>query len=137
MDAKRVDSVKQRLRDCPNRPNCVSTLATRTWQRAEPLRFDCPTQRAIDIVATVMSSLPRTRVIERDDNYLHATCTSRWLRFVDDVEFIADPTQNCLHFRSASRLGYSDLGVNRRRMTLVSQRLLEWNEFSLREGAAS
>lgn len=56
------------------------------------------------------------QVVQEGDHYLHATATTRWLRFVDDVEFYYDKEGGLLHFRSASRIGYSDLGANRRRM---------------------
>lgn len=71
-----------------------------------------------------MLSLPRTRLIEEDDSYLHLEVTSRLLRFVDDVEFVFEEEGKTIHFRSASRVGYGDLGVNRRRMEEI-RRLVE------------
>ena len=76
-------------------------------------------------VAKVLQQYPRVQILELSENYLHATFTTRWLRFVDDVEFWADHTTALLHFRSASRVGYSDLGANSRRMEQVAQRLME------------
>lgn len=74
-----------------------------------------------------MATLPRTRLVDEDDSYLHYEFTTLLLRFVDDVEFLFDETTKTIHFRSASRTGYSDLGVNRKRMeqvrTLVSGKL--------------
>lgn len=59
--------------------------------------------------------MPRTQIIAIDGFYLHATYRSRLLRFVDDLELaITDDGQ--LAYRSASRLGYSDLGANQRRL---------------------
>jgi uncharacterized protein (DUF1499 family) len=63
--------------------------------------------------------LPRTRLVEEDESYLHYEFTSLLLRFVDDVEFVFDDEAKIIHFRSASRTGYSDLGVNRARMEQV------------------
>jgi uncharacterized protein (DUF1499 family) len=60
--------------------------------------------------------MARTRLIREDAAYLHFEFTSLLLRFVDDVEFLFDDDTKTVHFRSASRIGYSDLGVNRRRM---------------------
>ena len=51
-----------------------------------------------------------------DESYLHYEFTSLLLRFVDDVEFLFDDETKTVHFRSASRTGYGDFGVNRKRM---------------------
>lgn len=61
-------------------------------------------------------SLPRTKLVEEDETYLHYEFTSLLLRFVDDVEFLFADETKTIHFRSASRTGHSDFGVNRRRM---------------------
>lgn len=60
--------------------------------------------------------MPRTRVVTDESGYLHAECTSLVFRFVDDVEFWFDQRESLVHVRSASRIGHSDLGVNRRRI---------------------
>ena len=67
----------------------------------------------------VLTTLPRTKLVEEDEMYLHYEFTSLLLRFVDDVEFLFDDESKTVHFRSASRTGYSDLGVNRQRMEQV------------------
>lgn len=64
----------------------------------------------------IVANLPRAKLVEEDETYLHYEFTSLLLRFVDDVEFVFDDETKTIHFRSASRTGYSDLGVNRRRM---------------------
>jgi uncharacterized protein (DUF1499 family) len=63
--------------------------------------------------------MDRTMLIQEDAAYLHYEFTSLLLRFVDDVEFLFDDDTKTVHFRSASRTGYSDLGVNRRRMERI------------------
>jgi uncharacterized protein (DUF1499 family) len=67
------------------------------------------------------------KLVEEDETYLHYEATSLLLRFVDDVEFLFDDETKTIHFRSASRTGYGDLGVNRTRMEqvrgLVEQKL--------------
>jgi uncharacterized protein (DUF1499 family) len=65
---------------------------------------------------TVLTTLPRTKLVDEDESYLHYEFTSLLLRFVDDVEFLFDEATKTIHFRSASRLGHSDFGVNRKRM---------------------
>ena len=67
--------------------------------------------------------MPRTRVVERLDDHLHAECRSRLLGFVDDLELELRPEEGLIAVRSASRLGYSDLGVNRRRVETLRAEL--------------
>ncbi len=111
------------LKDCPPSPNCVCTLATRPEQVMPPLPFEGDATAAIARVIGILERLPRVRIVERRDNYFHATFTTLVFRFVDDVEFFADSETKLLHFRSASRIGYSDLGVNRRRMQRLVKRI--------------
>jgi uncharacterized protein (DUF1499 family) len=71
----------------------------------------------------VIPALPRTKLIEDEELYLHYEFRSLLLRFVDDVEFLFDEKAKIIHFRSASRVGYGDFGVNRRRMEDIRSRL--------------
>ena len=104
------------LAPCPSSPNCVSTQATDQSHQIMPYRYRHNLATAKDTLKTIVNRLPRTRLVEENDGYLHYEFTSLLLRFVDDVEFVFDEATKTIHFRSASRTGYSDLGVNRRRM---------------------
>jgi uncharacterized protein (DUF1499 family) len=64
----------------------------------------------------VVAKLPRSRIITVTEDYLYAECSSAFLGFVDDLELHLRPAQNVIAIRSAARFGYSDLGVNRRRV---------------------
>lgn len=107
------------LAPCPGTPNCVSTAATDDVHGIEPIRYDGVPDEAMARLRRILESCPRTRIISAHEHYLHAECTSRLFRFVDDVEFLIDPQQEIIHFRSASRVGKSDLGVNRERMEAI------------------
>lgn len=72
-----------------------------------------------------LQASPRTRILVNEVNYLHASQTSLIFRFVDDLEFVLMPEQNRIDVRSASRVGYSDFGVNRRRIERLRQTLTE------------
>ena len=76
-------------------------------------------------LTAIIQTFPRTSVITISDSYLHAEFTSAIFRFVDDLEFLADDTAKVIHVRSASRVGYSDLGVNRKRIGQIRLRWLE------------
>jgi uncharacterized protein (DUF1499 family) len=73
------------------------------------------------LLGQAVSGLSRVRIVTQRDDYLHAEFTTPLLRFVDDVEFLADPAAGVIHVRSASRVGYSDLGVNRRRVRRIRE----------------
>jgi uncharacterized protein (DUF1499 family) len=85
----------------------------------EPISFDGSSEEAIQRMKTVIEAEPRTKIVTKGPDYLHAEFASALFRFVDDVEFYVDEENNVIHFRSASRAGYSDLGVNRKRMSAI------------------
>jgi uncharacterized protein (DUF1499 family) len=66
--------------------------------------------------------MPRTTIVTLEEDYIRAEFKSRIFGFVDDVEFWFDDEQKVIHFRSASRVGYSDLGANRKRMEKIRER---------------
>lgn len=109
-----------RLASCPDSPNCVSTQSDREVSRMEPMPILGDPADVLPRLRAVLSAMPRTRIVTADDNYLHAEFTSALFRFVDDVEFFVDREQRVIHFRSASRVGKSDLGVNRQRMQAIA-----------------
>ncbi|HSA63636.1 MAG TPA: DUF1499 domain-containing protein [Nitrospira sp.] len=113
------------LAPCPASPNCVSTVAPPedSQHAIAPYLYRTSRAEAKAVLKTTVAGLPRTKLIEDDDTYLHYECTSLLLRFVDDVEFVFDDEAKLIHFRSASRIGYGDLGVNRRRMEHIRSRL--------------
>jgi uncharacterized protein (DUF1499 family) len=67
----------------------------------------------------IVSGMAGARVVTSDPDYLYAQFTTQLLQFVDDAEFWFDPQNNVIQVRSASRVGRSDLGVNRRRIEAV------------------
>jgi len=111
--------VGRSLSSCPAKPNCVSTQAQDEGHAIAPIRYRKSRVEAKEALKEVIRSLPRTKLVEEDASYLHYEFTSLLLRFVDDVEFLFDDETKTLHFRSASRTGYGDLGVNRTRMEQV------------------
>ena len=114
-----------KLYPCPTSPNCVSTTAEKESQRMECLVFKGDAQSAMTKLVEVIDSMPRSRVISQTENYLYVEFSSLLFRFVDDVEFLIDTKNDKIDFRSASRVGYSDMGTNRRRMTTLSKRFLK------------
>ncbi len=114
--------VDGRLRPCPSSPNCVCSQDEDAGHHIEPLQFTGSPREAWDRLHTLVETLPRTRVVSRDDRYLHVEFTTPLLRFIDDIEFLLDETNSVIHVRSASRIGHSDLGTNRKRIEAIRQR---------------
>jgi len=108
-----------KLAACPGSPNCVSSQATDAGHSITPIAVIGDPATAIARLKRVVESMPRTEVIETKSDYLRAEFTSQLLGFVDDVEFYYDG--KAIQVRSASRLGYSDLGVNRKRVEAIRQ----------------
>lgn len=106
-----------RLSPCPDSPNCVSSFATAPDQAIQPLAAN------IEQIKAVIDTLDEAQIVESRSNYLHVEFTSSVFRFVDDVEFLWDAKSGVTQLRSASRLGYSDLGVNRERIETLRDML--------------
>jgi uncharacterized protein (DUF1499 family) len=113
--APKIGLVAGKLRPCPNSPNCVVSENDTAVSRVEALPFEGAPDRAWGLLRqTVERNAGSIR--EDRDGYLWATFTSSIFRFVDDVEFRLDAARGVIHVRSASRAGYSDFGVNRKRV---------------------
>lgn len=108
-----------RLAPCPDSPNCVSTFATDEMHGMEPMGYEGETAVAQTALLTALNSLPRITIVRNEPGYIHAEARSALWGFVDDVEFAFDETAGLIHFRSASRLGYGDMGVNRTRLETI------------------
>ncbi|AOW98682.1 hypothetical protein BJP34_03780 [Moorena producens PAL-8-15-08-1] len=111
------------LAPCPNTPNCVSSYSQDAEHGIEPLAYNSTPTEAMAKLKIVIENLERTQVIEEKDNYLYAQFTTPLMGFVDDVEFLLDDSAKVIHVRSASRLGKSDLGVNRKRVEIIRAEL--------------
>ena len=110
--------------------NSVSSQA-RLWPQGEyaveyaaiePLAFTQDSALAMNRLRDVLAVWPGARIIESSPDYLYVQFETRWLRFVDDAEFLLDPAARVIHVRSAARLGRRDFGVNRSRIEAIRRR---------------
>ena len=111
-----------RLNNCPNSDNCVSSQAANPDRQVPPIVMSGPVPEVMDRLGSAVEAMGG-EVTEFHDNYLHAVFTSRIWRFRDDLELLYDETDGAVHVRSASRVGYSDLGANRRRVEALRRQL--------------
>ena len=114
--------VNGKLAVSPSSPNCVNSQSDRNDSSyIAPLRASLGDEKPIRNLALLVDGLPRTKLIVQQEDYLYFQFRSLLFGFVDDVEFVKDRRLNVIHVRSASRMGYSDMGANRRRVEKIRE----------------
>lgn len=110
-----------RLAACPKSPNCVVSQGQADAEHAiAPFTYSGEAADAMNVLRQVVAAQAGSEIVEQTDNYLYAEFTSGLMGFVDDVEFYFPADEpGTIHVRSASRLGESDLGVNRKRVEAI------------------
>lgn len=111
-----------RLAACPDSPNCVSSQSADPRHAIDPLRYEGTAPKARERLVKALAGMKRARIVTAEERYIHAEFTSAFFRFVDDAAFLLDEGNRTIHVRSAARVGYSDFGVNRRRMEEIRTR---------------
>jgi uncharacterized protein (DUF1499 family) len=113
-----VSESGKRLLPCPESPNCVSSESEDDRHSIAPLNFKGPPQDAFDCLKRLLMATRRAQVVSSEANLLHVEFRTR-LGFVDDAHFALDKKRGLIQMRSASRMGYWDLGANRRRLERI------------------
>ena len=117
-----------RLMPCPETPNCVNSQADDEKHTIAPIVAEATKQQTRDRLLQILKSEKRADVVKADEDYIRAAFRSAVFGFVDDVEFYFPEQQEgrtVVHVRSASRIGSSDLGVNRKRIERIRVRMIE------------
>ena len=110
------------LMKCPGTPNCVNSQARDKKHFIQPIIFPGTQQEAKNRLLRILNTWKQAKTIVVEDSYIRTEFKSKLLGFVDDVEFYFPATKTkeiVIHVRSASRVGYSDLGVNRKRIEKI------------------
>ncbi|MCW8891197.1 MAG: DUF1499 domain-containing protein [Sedimenticola sp.] len=111
-----IGLVEGKLAPCPEKPNCVCSEFDDLAHFTQPITFSSSSiEELLPVLKAIIQDMDGALVIE-DDYYLAATFSSALFGFVDDLEIRIDETKRTLHVRSASRVGYSDAGVNGKRV---------------------
>lgn len=113
-----LELVDGQLPPCPATPNCVCSEYPVEGASIEPLGYTSAPDEAWTRLRRVIAETGGV-VMAEEPNYLHAVYKTPLLRFVDDVAFRLDTNQQVIHVRSASRVGRSDFGTNRRRVEKI------------------
>ena len=111
-----------RLRPCGERPNCVCSHAAAGDSAIAPLSLDGDAKTEFRRLKNIVSRMPGARLIEDGPDYLRFEFSTPIMHYVDDVEFLLDADSGIIHVRSASRVGYSDMGANRQRVEAIRER---------------
>jgi uncharacterized protein (DUF1499 family) len=115
----------EKLAACPGTPNCVNSQSLDPQSKIAPIAYNSTPAEVMIKLKTVIGDMERTKIITETNNYLYAEFTSKLMGFVDDVEFLLDDNTKVIQVRSASRLGQSDMGVNRQRIETIRAKLNE------------
>ncbi len=119
------------LMACPSSPNCVSSQAKDESHFVNPIQTTGSIPDTQNLLLKILKESPRTTVTQADANYIRAEFVSLTFRFVDDVEFLileTRPGDIVIHVRSASRVGHSDFGVNRKRIEKIRNLFTAMNQ---------
>jgi uncharacterized protein (DUF1499 family) len=118
-----------RLKPPSNTPNSVSSQASlypehpqRAYAEIAPFPLKGDADASLNRIASIIESMEGGKIVKKAPGYIYAQFTTRLMKYVDDVEFWYDPSAKVLQVRSASRLGSSDLGVNRKRIETIRQK---------------
>ncbi len=110
----------------PDSVNVVSSYAKQQVHSAdneiEPIQFSGDDTAAFDKLKRVVGAMDGATIIKSEPTYVYAQYLTALMKFVDDVEFVLDAPKHAIHMRSASRIGRSDLGANRKRLETIRSR---------------
>jgi len=104
-----------KLVDMPQTPNAVSSQTTDEGKKVAPFPYKESLQLTKDGINLAVKAYGNAKILEEKSNYIHLVFTTGLMRYKDDVEFYFDDQDKVVHYRSASRIGYSDMGKNRER----------------------
>jgi uncharacterized protein (DUF1499 family) len=110
-----------KLAPCPSSPNCVSSQGEGKHY-IKPFTFVSDAANAWAKLRDILLNSEGVTLIEDSDTYIHAECRTKIMGFVDDLEFYLSSEEQVIHVRSASRLGYSDLEKNRKRVEKIREK---------------
>ena len=110
---------------CPSSPNCVSSADSGDSHYIAPIAIDGDPDAAWQALKDILTADSSIEITASAEHYIRTEATTRILRFTDDVEFLLKGEERRIDMRSASRIGYSDLGKNRRRLERIRSAMID------------
>ena len=123
--AKSLGLKQGQLTECSKSPNCVSSQTTKRSKYIEPIDANDTPELTWLMLRDVVEKMPQASLITENENYRHYQFTTPLMGFIDDVELLFNRTEKLIQVKSASRVGQSDMGTNRKRVTLLRKNLDE------------
>jgi uncharacterized protein (DUF1499 family) len=111
-----------KLAEISKKPNNVSSQTNEKEKYVEPLNFIDDLAKSKVKIINILNEYPGAKIIKNENNYIYAVFTTGTMKYKDDVEFYFDENSNVIHYRSSSRIGYSDMGLNRKRYNIIAQK---------------
>lgn len=112
------------LQNCGSKPNCVCSIQNDSVHGIAPFQIRENVNSSMEKLSKIIQSMNGARIISSQEGYLYAEFKTSFFGFIDDVEFHVNESANSIEVRSASRLGYSDLGLNRSRLESIRKKYL-------------
>lgn len=123
---KNIGLINGKFKSCPKSPNCVSTQSPKKGNHfMKPLEYIVSKDKSKNRLIEIIKSHNRAEIVKETENYIHAIFTIFLFRWKDDVEFFFDDEKRLVHFKSQSRVGYWDFGVNKLRMKWIKKKFQE------------
>lgn len=119
MTPDNIGVIDGRLSVLPTSPNAVSSQVKNDDRYVAPLKFIKDLHTSKEKILRVIKANDRMEIMAETSHYIHVVFTSKLMQFKDDVEFYFDEEDQVIHFRSASRIGYSDMGANLARYEMI------------------
>ena len=118
-----IGVIGNKLSDCPKSPNCVSSFGKDEEHYIDPINYK--SENPLSLLKSIIAENYEAVIENESDNYFHAVFISKIMRYRDDVEFLVDKKNHLIHVRSASRIGYGDMGANRTRIEQIRRLFTE------------
>ena len=121
--AKNLGLSKGQLIECGKNPNCVSSQTTQSSMRIAPINASDTPELTWLMLRDLVETIPQAILITENETYRHYQFTTPLMGFIDDVELLYDRKKQLIQVKSASRVGQSDFGANRKRVELLREGL--------------
>lgn len=119
---KDIGLVDGKLKKCPNLFNCINSMHEGRHHKL-PWKYEGEREQALKSLIKILNEQDGISIKVQQEDYLHAECYVKPVGFIDDIEFYLPKDKGIIHYRSASRIGTWDLGVNARRLSRIRRKL--------------
>lgn len=113
------------LAPMPSSPNAVSTQTDDEDKKVEPFEFKGDLENSKKVIIDVLDKIDKVKIVKNEEDYIYSVFETKTMKYKDDVEFYFDKENKLIHFRSASRIGYSDMGLNKERYEKIRKMYYE------------